>query len=384
MILESHSVETAQDNSYYGKVAIIHYWLVSWRGGEQALQALCELFPQADVYTHVLDPGILSSTLQRQRIHTTFINRLPAARRFYKHYLPLMPLALEQLDLQAYDLVISVESGPAKGVIVRPDALHICYCLSPMRYLWDKYPEYLANAGRLTRWLMPWPLHRLRQWDRLAADRVDHFIAISRFVARRIEKYYRRSAEVIHPPVATEQWRLDAPPAREPFYLVAGQLVAYKRVDLAIAACNRLQRRLIIIGEGEQQRQLQRLAGPTVTLLGRQPDAVLRDHYARCRALLFPGVEDFGLVPVEAMAAGAPVIALRAGGALETVVEGQTGWFFDQPSDAALADAMVAFEQHAAPDATVLRQHAAQFATAQFKQRMAAAVQHYLEQHEAQ
>jgi glycosyltransferase involved in cell wall biosynthesis len=366
------------------KVAIIHYWLVSWRGGEQALQALCELFPQADVYTHVLDPGILSPTLQRQHIHTTFINRLPAARRFYKHYLPLMPLALEQLDLQAYDLVISIESGPAKGVIVRPDALHICYCLTPMRYLWDKYPEYLANAGRLTRWLMPWPLHRLRQWDRLAADRVDHFIAISRFVARRIEKYYRRSAEVIYPPVATERWQLDVPPAREPFYLVAGQLVAYKRVELAIEACNRLQRRLIIIGEGEQQHQLQRLAGPTVTLLGRQPDAVLRDHYARCRALLFPGVEDFGLVPVEAMAAGAPVIALRAGGALETVVEGQTGWFFDQPSDAALADAMVAFEQHAAPDATVLRQHAAQFATDQFKQRMAAAVQRYLEQHEAQ
>ena len=366
------------------KVAIIHYWLVSWRGGEQALQALCELFPQADVYTHVLDPGILSPTLQRQCIHTTFINRLPAARRFYKHYLPLMPLALEQLDLQAYDLVISIESGPAKGVIVRPDALHICYCLSPMRYLWDKYPEYLANAGRLTRWLMPWPLHRLRQWDRLAADRVDHFIAISRFVARRIEKYYRRSAEVIYPPVATERWRLDAPPAREPFYLVAGQLVAYKRVDLAIAACNRLQRRLIIIGEGEQQRHLQRLTGPTVTLLGRQPDAVLRDHYARCRALLFPGVEDFGLVPVEAMAAGAPVIALRAGGALETVVEGQTGWFFDQPSSAALAKAIVAFEQHAAPDVTVLRHHAAQFATAQFNQRMAAAVQHYLEQHETQ
>lgn len=357
------------------KVALVHYWLVSRRGGEQVLEALCGLFPEADIYTHVLDPAVLSPVLQRHRIRTTFINRLPAARRLYRHYLPLMPLALEQLDLRDYDLVISVESGPAKGVIVRPDALHICYCLSPMRYLWDLYPDYLAGAGWLKRRLMPWPMHRLRQWDRLAADRVDHFIAISRFVARRIEKYYRRSAAVIHPPVATERWRIDPAPRRETFYLIAGQLVAYKRVDLAVEACNRLRRPLVIIGEGEELPRLRRLAGPTVELLGRQPDLVLRDHYARCRALLFPGVEDFGLVPVEAMAAGAPVIALRAGGALETVIENETGLFFDQPTVESLVQAIVSFEQHATFFSREhLWQHARRFDTEVFAERMTATV----------
>lgn len=358
------------------KVAIIHYWLVSRRGGEQVLEALCGLFPDADIYTHVVDPVVLSPVLQRHRIRTTFINRLPVARRLYRRYLPLMPLALEQLDLRAYDLIISLESGPAKGVIVRPEALHVCYCLSPMRYLWDLYPDYLASAGRLTRWAMPWPMHRLRQWDRLAADRVDHFIAISRFVARRIEKYYRRSADVIHPPVATERWLVDPPPPRESFYLVAGQLIAYKRVDLAIEACNRLCRPLIVIGEGSEMSRLRRLAGPTISLLGRQSDAVLRDHYARCRALLFPGIEDFGLVPVEAMAAGAPVIALRAGGVLETVVEGETGRFFDQPTVDALSEAIVAFEQHPleyAPER--MRQHATCFDKQVFAERMSAALE---------
>ncbi|MEO1133762.1 MAG: glycosyltransferase family 4 protein [Cyanobacteria bacterium J06639_1] len=351
------------------KVAIVHYWLVNMRGGEKVIEVLCELFPQADIFTHVYNPEGISDTIKKHPVHTTFIQKLPNARRNYQKYLPLMPVALEQLDLRDYDLVISSESGPAKGVLIDPDALHVCYCHTPMRYVWDMYFDYRRGAGRITRWIMPPLIHYLRLWDQATAARVDRFIANSHHVAKRIQKHYRRHADVIAPPVETTAFT----PADEvgDFYLMVGQLVRYKRVDIAIEAFNRLQKKLIIIGQGEELEALREKAGPTVELLGRQPFDTIRDRFARCRALIFPGEEDFGIVPLEAMASGRPVLAFRKGGALETVVEHQTGLFFDEQTPESLIDAVKQFEANSdrfIPEAIV--EHARQFDRAIFKQRM--------------
>jgi glycosyltransferase involved in cell wall biosynthesis len=348
------------------RVALIHYWLLTWRGGEKVLKALCELFPQADVFVHVYDRELAARELPGVPLKTTFISRLPLSQRLYQKYLPLMPLALEQLDLREYDLVISNESGPAKGVIVAPSATHVCYCLSPMRYVWDMYHEYRDHGGWLTRTAMTPLLHYMRQWDQLSAQRVDRYIAISRFVATRIGKYYRREADVIYPPVAVDDVQFST--HSEDFYLSVGQLVRYKRPDLLVEAFNQSGRPLVIIGEGEMLADLRRTAKANVRLLGRQSWDVIRDHYARCRALVFPGVEDFGIVPVEAMAAGKPVIALRAGGALDTVVEGETGVFFDRQTPESLNEAIKSYELAAAKfDPAAIRAHAQKFSEARFK-----------------
>ncbi|WP_188150097.1 glycosyltransferase family 4 protein [Teredinibacter waterburyi] len=325
------------------RVALVHYWLVGMRGGEKVLEALCELYPDADIYTHVYDPKKLSERLLKHRIFTTFIAKLPNAKNWYQKYLPLMPLALEQLDLSAYDLIISSESGPAKGVITRPDAVHICYCHTPMRYLWDMYPSYLRSSGRVTRWLMRPFAHYLRFWDFASAARVDYFIANSSYVAARIKKCYRRSAEVIFPPVAVEDF--SATEETGDYYLMVGQLVNYKRAEIAVEAFNRLGKRLVVIGEGEQLTQLQNLAASNVEILGWQPFSEIRHHYRHCKALIFPGIEDFGIVPLEAMASGTPVIAFGQGGALDTVIDGVTGKLFHEQTAESLCQAIDAFEQ---------------------------------------
>jgi glycosyltransferase involved in cell wall biosynthesis len=359
------------------KVAIIHYWLVNMRGGEKVVEALCEVFPQADIFTHVYDPDAVSPTIRSRKVVTTFINKLPQAKKRYQSYLPLMPLALEQLDLREYDLVISSESGPAKGVLTRPDALHICYCHTPMRYVWDMYHDYLGGAGLLKRLLMLPLIHYLKLWDFASAARVDHFIANSHFVAGRIAKHYRRPAQVIHPPVATSEFI--PTPEHDDFYLVMGQLVRYKRVDLAVEAFNRNGRRLVIIGAGEALEELKALAAPNVEVLGRQPFPVIKERLSRCRALIFPGVEDFGIVPLEAMASGKPVIAYKEGGALETVLDGVTGLFFEEQSADALAAAVTRFEAADKQfDAAVIAAHAASFDHEVFKQRMAEFVEREL------
>jgi len=362
------------------KVAIVHYWFVSRRGGERVVEELCRLFPRAHLYTHVLDQNSLASDLAGKIKFTTFINRLPFAKRWYKNYLPLMPLALEQLDLRTYDLVISSESGPAKGVLTSSYTLHICYCHTPMRYVWDMYHDYMSTSGRIKRFFMAPLLHYLRLWDRLSADRVDHFVANSANVARRIAKHYRREADVVYPPVAVDDFFISE--QHDDFYLMVGQLVIYKRADLAVKAFTRSGKRLVIIGEGEQLSLLREMAGNNVEFLGRQPFEILRDHYSRCQALVFPGEEDFGLVPLEAMASGRPVIAFGKGGALETVVDGKTGIFFHEQTEDALMEAVERFEgmkSHFHP--AEIRAHACGFGPERFRSEMARIIEIQLQAH---
>jgi len=351
------------------RVALVHYWLTNMRGGERVLKAFADMFPNADIFTHVVDRDRIAEGLKAHRIETSFISKMPFAVKHYQKYLPFMPRALEELDLSAYDLVISSESGPAKGVIPRPDAFHLCYCHSPMRYIWDLFGDYRSSAGLLARQVFPGIAHRLRTWDVTSAARVDQFVANSSFVAKRIEKYYRREAEVIFPPVATEEF--SAAPTGEPgdYYLAAGEFVGYKRFDLAVDAFTRSGRKLIVIGDGEERKNLEKRAGPNVEFLGRVDFATLKQHFATARALAVPGEEDFGMVPVEVMASGRPVIAFGRGGALDTVRHGETGWLFSDQSVEGLVDAVEAFERETF-DPAALRAHAGQFGLAPFREKV--------------
>ncbi len=366
------------------KVALIHDWLTGMRGGEKCLEVFCELFPEADIFTLIHLPGRVSPRIEQHRITTSFLQDIPGRERWYRYLLPLMPAAIEALDLSAYDMVLSSSHCVAKGVIPRPDALHVSYLHTPMRYAWDLWPQYFPPKGPVSRYVLPIFLNRLRTWDTVSTHRVDTLVANSRFVARRIARYYRREATVIHPPVDTAWFTPADPYGPGDFYLMVTALVPNKRVDLAIEAFNDLRRPLKIIGSGPLMAPLQRLAGPTIEMLGWCSDEVLRQAYAACKAVVFPSQEDFGIVPLEANAAGRPVIALAQGGSLETVVpfdrqhcqEGEapvapTGVLFDQLSASALASAVRCFEAHEAVfEPAALRRHALQFDRQQFKQRM--------------
>jgi glycosyltransferase involved in cell wall biosynthesis len=348
------------------RTAIVHYWLLNRRGGEKVLDALCRLLPQADIFTLFCDPTTLSGELRRHRITTSFLNPF---RRVYRSLLPLMPMALETFDLRGYDLVISSESGPAKGVITSSDTHHICYCHSPMRYLWDLYPAY-RNEWTRSRWKRAamTPLSNyLRLWDYASAARVDQFIANSENVRRRIWKTYRREAEVVHPPVAVESFYHR--PA-EDYFLVISELVAYKRIDSLVREFSRSGRRLRIAGDGPEYRQLRSAAADNVEFLGRVGDAELRELYARCRAFLLPGEEDFGMTPVEALASGKPVIALGRGGVLESVPP-FAGVFYAEPEEARIADAIRRFEAME-PDIrpAELQAHARRFSGEEFARKI--------------
>jgi glycosyltransferase involved in cell wall biosynthesis len=350
------------------RVAIVHYWLLNQRGGEAVLEALCRMLPGADLFTLFYDPARVSPTIRAQRIRASFLNPL---RRWYRSLLPLMPLALEQFDLSGYDLVISSESGPAKGVLVPSGARHICYCHTPMRYLWDLYPAYLREwTPAWKRPLMAPVASYLRLWDYAAAQRVDEFIANSGNVGRRIWRCYRRESQVIHPPVAVESfYRKQA----EDYFLIVSELVPYKRVDYVVRLFAQSGRKLRIVGLGPEYRKLQRLARANVEFCGKVPGEELCEIYARCRAFLMPGEEDFGITAVEALASGKPVIALGRGGVLESVPRDPLGGvFYAEPDEAELAAALARFEEiEPLIDPEALRRHAAGFSESEFRAKMA-------------
>jgi glycosyltransferase involved in cell wall biosynthesis len=355
------------------KVAIIHFWLVGMRGGEKVVEALLDIYPRADIFTHVIDESTVSAKILERVKGFTFISKLPFAKRLYQSYLPLMPIALEQLDLRGYDLVISSESGPAKGVLVDPDALHICYCHSPMRYVWDMYHDYRERAGWFKRMLMPVLMHYLRIWDVTSSMRVSHFVANSGYVSRRIRRFYNRSATVIYPPVSVQKFEISA--EKEDYYLMVGELVAYKRADLAIDVFSRSGKQLKVVGTGALYDACRAKAPPNIEFLGKVDSAELPKLYSRARALIFPGTEDFGIVPVEALASGTPVIAFGKGGALETVVHGVTGIIFPEQSLASIDAAIAEFEsERYVFQPSTLRNYAAQFDEAVFKNVFAAFV----------
>ena len=360
------------------------------RGGERCLEALCELFPEADLYTLLHVQGTVSSTIEQHPIRTSVIQRLPCAATHYRYYLPLFPWAIESFDFTGYDLVISSSHCVAKGVRVPEGTFHLAYIFTPMRYIWDQYDAYFGEgrAGWLTRRAMALLRRRLQNWDVASNTRVNSFVAISHHVAQRIERFYGRKAEVLYPPVNWQSF--EASQQDEGFYLMVTAFAPYKRVDLAINACNRLGRPLKIIGSGQDERPLRQLAGPTVEFLGWQPDEVVKDYYARCTALLFPGEEDFGIVPLEVMACGKPVIAYGKGGALETVVplnpepnlelrnqpfELPTGAFFYEQTVEALSQAVDLFERHRDRfDPETIRAHVAPFDRARFKEQLRALI----------
>lgn len=356
------------------RVALVHDWLNQMGGAEAVLEALVETFPDAPIYTSIYARDRMPARYRNWRIHTTWLDALPFIHRYHQLYLPLYPLAFDGLNLSEYDVVLSNKSGFCHGVITGPSTVHLCYCLTPTRYVWA-YEEYIAREG------LPGPARRLlrpliallRVWDRAAADRVDAFIAISGEVARRIRKFYRRPSLILHPPVEVERFRPSS--GDGDYFLIVSRLVPYKRIDLAIEAFNRLRLPLVIVGDGRDRRRLERIAGPTITFLGRVSADRLPDLYAGCRAFIFPGVEDFGIAPVEAMAAGRPVIAFAAGGALDTVIEGVTGVFFREPTPESLAEAVRRFEAMRF-DPSAIRRYAERFDKRAFQEKIKKIAEH--------
>jgi glycosyltransferase involved in cell wall biosynthesis len=343
------------------------------------MAALHRIYPQAPIYTLLVsERNRDAEVLRGMDLRTSFVHRLPLAQRWHEPYLPLFPIAIESLDLTGYDLVLSSSHVCAKGVIPAPEALHICYCHTPARYAWDLGPLYLRRLNPLKRWYAAAVMHRLRMWDLTTSARVDHFIANSRFVAQRIRRYYRRCATVIHPPVDT---RFFTPgEGAGDYFLVVSRLTAYKRVDLAIEAFNRLGLPLVVIGDGPERRRLASRAGSTIKFLGRVSRKEVRDHMRGCRALVYPGKEDFGITPVEAQATGRPVVAYGAGGALETVVDQVTGVLFAEQSTDAVCEAVTACVGLSF-DRDAIRQHALQFDSDLFCRKMIEFVQTEWEQH---
>ncbi len=330
------------------RLVLVHDWLTGMRGGEKCLEVLCRTWPAAQLFTLLHRPGSVSPAIERLEPRTSFLQRLPQVHRYYRYLLPLMPLAA-RWRLPPCDLVVSLSHCVAKAALPPPGVPHVCYCFTPMRYAWHMRTSYFGGQGRgIKARLRDLLLAAMRRWDRSTADRVTHFVAISRTVQRRIAECYGRDSTVIYPPVDTDFY-CPAAVQRAAYYLVVSAFAPYKRLDLAVEACNRLKRPLVVIGNGQAEKQLRALAGPTIHFLGWQPDAVVRKHFRQCRAVLFPGEEDFGIVPLEAQACGTPVIALGRGGASETLVppggaREPTSWWFEEQTVDALVEAMVGFE----------------------------------------
>ncbi|HAE83085.1 MAG TPA: glycosyl transferase [Ktedonobacter sp.] len=352
------------------KVALVHDYLNQMGGAERVLMALHDIFPDAPIYTSIYDPQLVDPSFQKMDIRTSFMQKLPLVTKHHQPYLPFYPFAMESLDLRGYDLVLSSSSAFGKGVITRPETTHICYCHTPMRWCWN-YDEYVEreHLGKLARRVLPLLITGLRVWDQSSSMRVDHFIANSPVVAERIQKYYRRDAVVIPPPVEAQRFTFDPETQVEEYFLIVSRLIPYKRLDIAIEACNKLQLPLVIVGSGRDLDRLKKMAGPTVRFMGRLSDEDVLYYYAHCRALLFPGEEDFGITPLEAQASGRPVIAYGAGGALASVVDGITGVFFQKQTVESLTVALASFDEHKY-DPQVIRNHALEFDTPRFHRRI--------------
>lgn len=348
------------------RILLVHDWLTGMRGGEKCLEYFCQDWPDAPLYTLLHQRGSVSSLIENRSIHTSFLQWLPQVQRYYRYLLPLMPLAV-RWRLPECDLVLSSSHCVAKGIQAPPGVPHVCYCFTPMRYIWHMREAYFGNArSGLKSIFFDMVLDRLRRWDRDSAQQVTHFVAISKTVQERIRDCYGRDSKVIYPPVDTDFYHPAERP-RESYFLIVSAFAPYKRLDIAIEACNRLQAPLVIIGKGQAEKKLQQLAGPTVHFLGWQSNEVIREHMRRCRALLFPGEEDFGIVPLEAQACGTPVIAFGKGGATETVLPPEecaepTGlWFEDQTIDS-LVEALQRYEKmETAFDPLKIRRHAEKF-----------------------
>jgi glycosyltransferase involved in cell wall biosynthesis len=353
------------------RVALVHDWLTGRRGGEKVLEVLAEIFPDAPIYTLFHFPGSQIPEIEKRVIRTSFLQRLPFIRKRYRHYLPLFPLAAELFDLQEYDLVISSSHCTAKGIIPSPDALHVSYIHSPVRYAWNQYFAYFGpgKLGFPAKYFVPPMIHRLRNWDVAASARVDRFIANSKAVAGRIEKYYRRSAEVIHPPVDCAFFTPSETETERTYFLVVTALVPYKRIDLAVAACKQRAYPLKVVGDGPDRKRLRASAGASVEFLGSVEGEDLRRLYRGAIALLMPGEEDFGIGAVEAQACGTPVVALGRGGAVETVIPGKTGLHFAEPTPSGLAAALDKCRGMTFNKAS-LRAHALGFSRDVFREKM--------------
>lgn len=389
------------------KVALIHDWLTGMRGGEKCLEVLCQIYPDADIFTLLYKKGAVSKFIEERNIKTSFVQKLPFLKK-YRYYLPLFPTAIESFDLSGYDLVISVNHCVAKGVITNPSTTHICYCLTPMRYVWDMYHSYFSENDKkyIRKKLIHFSANYLRMWDVTSSIRVEYFIAISNFVANRILKYYGRKSEIVYPPVDCSFFKVSE--SAEDYYLMVSAFAPYKKVDLAIQAFNRLQHPLIIIGSGQDEKKLKKMSASNVEFLGWQSDEKIREYYSKCKALIFPGEEDFGIVPLEAQASGRPVIAFGRGGICETVVPvnarnntntgshshvdshqdkkcnsaHETGLFFYEQTVDAVVNAIKAFEKvEDYFDSHAIRNHALKFDRPIFRDRIKECIERVYYEH---
>lgn len=352
------------------KVAIVHDWFVTYAGAERVVEQLLELYPEADLFSTVdFLPEGQRDFIKNKKIHTTFIQNLPGARKHYRSYLPLMPLAIEQLDLSGYDLIISSSSCVSKGVITGPDQIHICMCYTPVRYAWDLQHQYLQEAGMtkgLKSWIARIILHYIRMWDLRTVNNVDHFIAISHYIERRIKKYYRRESTVIYPPVDVDKFELCE--EKEDYYLTASRMVPYKKIKLIVETFNEMpDKKLVVIGDGPEFAKTKAIAKDNITMMGYQPYEVLKEKMQHAKAFVFAAEEDFGITPIEAQACGTPVIAYGKGGALETIKENETGIFFYQQDVESIVDAVTRLESLSAIEPQKCRENAERFAIRRFK-----------------
>lgn len=367
------------------KIALVHDYLVQYGGAERVLEAFTELWPYASIYTILYDPEAMRGKFAHKRIYTSFLQRWPLARKHHRLFPPLMPIAIEQFDFRDYDIVLSDSSSYAKGILTSPKTLHVSYVHTPMRYAWDDCQKYTEDFGfpRLVKKLVPFFMNPIRIWDKASADRIDYCIANSHFVRKRIKKYYRKEAEVIHPPVEVHRFYIAPPEARKNYFLMVGRLIAYKRHDIAIEAFNRLKLPLKIIGRGPEYERLRTLAGPTIEFLDRVPDEDLPRYYAECQAFIFPQEEDFGIVAQEAFASGRPVIAYRGGDIVEHLQEGVMGEFFDVQSADALREVLEGFDANRY-DPAVIRSRVQVFDKEQFKAKIKNLIEKLLAAHLSQ